>query len=136
MGISLVITLICLYTSGRVYWVLSMGRIHRIPYLAHVVLLSVISSSHSSVRLYCINHIYRLVSIQSQYIINLVIASSYLIIQYISCSYYYTCFCAYLVMIYFSFTLSYMVSTFQVLTHTCDTYSRDVGLGSQHPDHA
>ncbi|WMV51120.1 hypothetical protein MTR67_044505 [Solanum verrucosum] len=27
-------------------------------------------------------------------------------------------------------------STFQVLTHTCATSSRDVGLGSQHPDHA
>ena len=50
-AICLVITPACLYTFGRVYWVLSMGRIHQTPYLAHVVLLSVISSSHSSVRL-------------------------------------------------------------------------------------
>uniref|UniRef100_M0ZTC5 Gag-pol polyprotein n=1 Tax=Solanum tuberosum TaxID=4113 RepID=M0ZTC5_SOLTU len=34
------------------------------------------------------------------------------------------------------FILSCMLSTFQVLTHTCATSSRDVGLGSQHPDHA
>ena len=40
------------------------------------------------------------------------------------------------VMFYFCFTLSYMLSTFQVLTHTCATSSRDVGSGSQHPDHA
>ncbi|KAH0761322.1 hypothetical protein KY290_017395 [Solanum tuberosum] len=35
-----------------------------------------------------------------------------------------------------SFALSFMLSTFQVLTHTCATSSRDVGSGSQHPDHA
>uniref|UniRef100_M1DXK3 Gag-pol polyprotein n=1 Tax=Solanum tuberosum TaxID=4113 RepID=M1DXK3_SOLTU len=35
-----------------------------------------------------------------------------------------------------SFTLSCMLSTFQVLTHTCATSSRDVGSSSQHPDHA
>ncbi|WMV50967.1 hypothetical protein MTR67_044352 [Solanum verrucosum] len=35
-----------------------------------------------------------------------------------------------------SFTPSCMLSTFQVLTHTCATSSRDVGSGSQHPDHA
>uniref|UniRef100_M1DU41 Uncharacterized protein n=1 Tax=Solanum tuberosum TaxID=4113 RepID=M1DU41_SOLTU len=34
------------------------------------------------------------------------------------------------------FTLSCMLSTFQVLTHTCATSSRDVGSGSQYPDHA
>ncbi|WMV34819.1 hypothetical protein MTR67_028204 [Solanum verrucosum] len=35
-----------------------------------------------------------------------------------------------------SFTPSCMLSTLQVLTHTCATSSRDVGSGSQHPDHA
>ena len=60
--ISLVIMPACLYTFGRVYWVLLMGRIHRTPHLAHVVLLSIISSSHSSVRLYCVDHIYSSVS--------------------------------------------------------------------------
>ena len=45
-------------------------------------------------------------------------------------------FCACSVMFYFSCTLSYMLSTFQVPTHTCATSSRDVGSGSQHPDHA
>ena len=54
----------------------------------------------------------------------------------ISRSNYYTCFCACSVMFYFSCTLSFMLSTFQVLTHTCATSSRDVGSGSQHPDHA
>ena len=49
---------------------------------------------------------------------------------------YYTCFCACLVMFYFRFTLSYMLSTFQVLTHTCSTSSCDVGSGSKHSDHA
>ena len=41
-----------------------------------------------------------------------------------------------LVMFYFSLFLSYMLSTFQVLTHIYATSSRDVGLGFQHPDHA
>ena len=50
--------------------------------------------------------------------------------------YYYTCFCACSVMFYFSFTLSYMHITFQVLTHTCATSSPDVGSASQHLDHA
>ena len=54
----------------------------------------------------------------------------------ISCSEYYTSFCACSVMFYFIFTLSYMLSTFQVLMHTCATSSHDVGSGSQHPDHA
>uniref|UniRef100_M1CEM5 NDR1 n=1 Tax=Solanum tuberosum TaxID=4113 RepID=M1CEM5_SOLTU len=34
------------------------------------------------------------------------------------------------------FTLSYTLSAFQVLMHTCATSSRDVGSGSQHPGHA
>ena len=54
----------------------------------------------------------------------------------ISCSDYYTCLCACSFMFYFSFTLSYMLSTFQVLTHTCATSSRDVCSGSQNADHA
>uniref|UniRef100_M1DIB7 tRNA-dihydrouridine synthase n=1 Tax=Solanum tuberosum TaxID=4113 RepID=M1DIB7_SOLTU len=36
---------------------------------------------------------------------------------------------------YLSFTLSCMFNTFQLLTHTCATSSRDVGLGSQLPGH-
>ena len=47
----------------------------------------------------------------------------------------YTYFSACSVMFYFSFTLSYMLNTFQVLTYTCATSCRDVGSGSQHPDH-
>ena len=122
----------CLYTLGRVYLVLSMGRIHRTPHLAHVVLLSVISSSHSSVRLSVLT-IYQY--IQFQHVINF---SLHPVSSEISTSRsdYYTCFCACLVMFYFSCTLSYMLSTFQALTHTCATSSRDVGLGSQHPYHA
>ncbi|KAH0658050.1 hypothetical protein KY289_026798 [Solanum tuberosum] len=58
--------------------------------------MSVNSSSHGSVRLYCIDHI----SVQSVFS---------------------------LIICYFSFTLSFMLSTFQVLTHTCATSSRDVG---------
>ena len=133
--ISLMITTACLYTFGMVYWVLSMGRIHRTPYLSHVILLLVISSSHSQVILYCIDCIYSSVSIHPQHVINLVIASVSSIFS-ISCSEYYTCFCACSVIFYFNCTLSYMLSTFQVLTHTCATSSRDVSSGSQHPDYA
>ena len=49
---------------------------------------------------------------------------------------YYTCFCDCLLMFYFSFSLSYILSTFQVLTHRRTTSSRDVGSGSQHADYA
>ena len=45
------------YTFRMVYWVLSMGRLHRTPHLAHVDSLSIISSSHSSFKLYCIDHL-------------------------------------------------------------------------------
>lgn len=34
-----------------------MGHIHQTPHLAHVVLLSVISSSHSLVRFHCIDNL-------------------------------------------------------------------------------
>ena len=132
--INLVVTPACLYSSSRVYWVLSMGRIHQTPHSAHVVLLSVISSSYSSVRLSTLT-IYQYIQYSISACYKLVIASSQLRIQFIM-SDYYTCFYACSVMFYFSFTLSYMVSTFQVLTHTCAISSRDVGLGSQHPDHA
>ena len=83
MGISLVITPACLYTPDRVYWVISMSRINWTPHLDHVILLSIIRISHSSVRLYCIDHIYSSVIIQFQHVINLVIASIYLNIKYI-----------------------------------------------------
>ena len=74
-------------------------------------------------------------SIQFQHVINW---SLHPVSSEISTSHsdYYTYFCACSVMFYFSFTLSYMLSTFQVLTHTCATSSHDVGSGSQHPDHA
>ena len=39
-------------------------------------------------------------------------------------------------MFYFKFTLSYMLSTFQVLMRTCATSSHDVGSGSQYAVHA
>ena len=113
--ISLVITPTCLYTSCRVYWVLSMRRIHRTPHLAHVVLLSVISSSHRSVRLSALT-IYQYIQYSILACYKLVIASSQLKIQFIM-SDYYTCFYACSVMFYFSFTLSYMLSAFQILTH-------------------
>ena len=115
------ITPTCLYTYGRVYWVLSMGCIHRTQNLAHVVLLSVLSSSHSSVRLSALT-IY-------QYIQYSVSTCHKLVIDPVSSeistsrSNYYTCFCACLVMFYFSFTLSYMLRTFQVLTHTCAIFA-------------
>ena len=112
----------------------SMGRIHQIPHLAHVVLLSVISSSHRSVRLSALT-IYQYIQYSVSTCYKLVISFSQLRIQFIM-SDYYTCFYACSIMFYFSFTLSYMLSTFQVLTHTCATSSRDVGSGSQHPDHA
>ena len=111
-----------------------MQSIHRNPYLRHVVLLSVISVSHSFVIVYYIKHIYSSVSIQPQHVINFVIASSYLVFN-ISCLEYYNYFCACSVMYYFSFTLSYMFCTFQVLTRMCNTSSYDLGLGSQYPDH-
>ena len=134
MGISLQITLACLYTTSRVYWVLSMGRRHQTPHLAHVVLLAVISSFHSSVKLYYIEYIYTWVIFQSQHVIKSLnpISSEFSI----SCSKHFTFFCACSVMFYFNFNLSYMLSTFQILTHTCATSSRDVGSDSQHPDHA
>ena len=95
-----------------------MGLIHWTPLLAHVVLLSVISSSHSSVRLSTLTiyqYIQYLVSTNHGQIVILVFV---------------------LVQLYFILTLSYMLSTFQVLTHTCATSSRDIGLGSQHSYHA
>ena len=49
-AISLIITLSCHYTFGRVYWVPSVGRIQQTHHLHQVVLLSVISSSHSSLK--------------------------------------------------------------------------------------
>ena len=74
-------------------------------------------------------------SIQFQHVINFWLHS----ISYkfsISCSDYYTCFCACSVMFYVSFIQSYMLSTFQVLMHTCATSSCDIGSDSQYPDHA
>ena len=111
-----------------------MGSIHRTPHLAHVILLLVISISHSSFWLSALTFI-SIFSIQFQHVINW---SVHPISIEISTSYsdYYTCFCACSVMFYFSCTLSYMISTFQVRTHTCTTSSRDLGSGSQHPDHA
>lgn len=83
-----------------------------------MVLLSVISSSKSLVWFYCIDLIYNTVSIQSQHIISLVTAFSYDRYSiYISCSKYCTCYSACSVMCYFSFTLSLMLSTFQIILH-------------------
>ena len=114
------------------------GRLDRAytssPHLGHVVLLSIISSSHSSVRLSTLT-IYQYVQYLVSTSYKLDIASSQLKIRFIM-SYYYNCFYACSVMFYFIFTQSYMLSTFQVLTHTCATSSRDVGSCSQHPDHA
>ena len=68
-------------------------------------------------------------NIQFQHVINWSLHSVRSDVQFII-SDYYTCFYACSVMLYFSFTLSYMLSTFQVLMHTCATSSRDVGSGS------
>ena len=133
-AISLVITLACLYTFGRVYWVLSTGCIHRTSHLAHVVLLSVISSFHCSVRLSALT-IYQYIQYSVSTCYKLIIVSNQHRIQFIV-SDYYTCYYACSVMFYFNFTLFQMLSTFQVLMHTCATSSHDVGSGSQHPDHA
>ena len=81
-AISLVITPTCPYTFGRVYWVLSMGHIHRTPHFAHALLLLVISSSHSSVRLFALT-IYQYIQYSVSSCYKLVIAFSYLNIQYI-----------------------------------------------------
>ena len=62
---------------GRVYWVVQMGRIHRTPHLAHVVLLSVISSSHNLVRLSTAT-IYQYIQYSVSACYKLVIASSQL----------------------------------------------------------
>ena len=125
----------CLYTSGRVYWVLSMGGIHRTPHLAHVVLLSVISSSRvQSDSIALTIYQYSQYSVSACY--KLVTAFSYLSNQYLSCSDYIIAYLLCSVICYFSCILSCMLSTFQVLTHTCATSSRDVGSSSQHPDHA
>ena len=132
-AINLVITPACLYTFGRAYLVLSMWCIHWTPHIAHVVLLLVISSSHSLVRLFALT-IYQYIQYSVSTCNKLVIASSKLRIMFFM-SNYYASFYACLVMFDFSFTLSYMISTFQVLTHTCTTFSHDVGVGSQHPDH-
>ena len=51
-----------------------MGRIHRNPHLAHVILLSVISSSHSSVRLSTLT-IYQYIQYSAPACYKLVIAS-------------------------------------------------------------
>ena len=109
-AIRLVIMTACLYNIDRVYWVLLMGHIHQTPHLAHVVLLSVISSSHSSVRLSVLT-IYQYIqySVSACYKLIMHPVSSKIIT---SRSDYYTCFCACSVMFYFSFTLSYMPSTF------------------------
>ena len=111
-----------------------MGRIHQTLHLAHVVLLSVISSSQNSVRLSALT-MYQYIQYSISACYKLVIASSKLRIQFIM-SDYYTCYFACSIMFYFSIILSYMLSTFQVLTHMCATSSCDVGLGSQHLDHA
>ena len=73
-------------------------------------------------------------SIQFQHVINCSLHPASFEIS-TSHSDYYTCFFACSIMFYFNFTLPYMLNTFQLLTHTCATSSRDVGSGSQHPDH-
>ena len=112
-----------------------MGHIHRTPHLAHVALLLFIFSSHNSVILYYIDHIYSSISIKSQHII---IWSSNQVSLELSISYskYFSLFCAYSIMFYFCFNISYMLSTFHILMHTCATCSHDLSSGFQHPDRA
>ena len=114
----------CLCNSDKVYWILLMGRMHRTPHLALVVLLSVISSSHSLVIALTI------FTVQLVLILNILKFWSLHPVSStcsISRSEYYTSFCFCSVMHYFRFTLSYLLVTFQVLTPTCTTYSFDVG---------
>ena len=124
-AMSLLITPACLDTFGRVYWVLSMVHIHRTPHLDHMVLLLVISSSHSSVRLSTLT-IYLYIKYSIHHVLN---SSLHLVSLEISilCSDDYTCFYACSFMFYISFNLSYVLSNFKVLTHTCATSSHDVG---------
>ena len=133
MGIILVIIPACLYTFGRVYWVLSVRPMHRTQHLSHVVLLSAISSSYSSVILHCINHI-------SVFSISMLLLGHYIHISHVRYfSIYSMLRLIHYVMYFFSYILFQLysilhASIFQVLTHTCATSSHDVCLGSQHPD--
>ena len=115
-AISLMITPACLYTFGSVYWVLSMGHIHRTPHLDHVVLFSVTSSSQCSVRLsaFTIYHYIRY-SVSTCY--KLVIASSYLRTKHITFR------LLYLLLCFFSYVLFqvYSILHAQYLSGT-DTY--------------
>ena len=111
-----------------------MGHIHRTPHLAHVFYYRLLVAP--TVQLDSLYWPFiSIFNIQFQHVINW---SLHPVSSEISTSHsdYYTCFYACSVMFYFTFTLYYMLSTFQVLTHTCATSSRDVGSAFHHPDHA
>ena len=130
MGIILIIMPACLYTSGRVYWVLSMGRIHRTPHLAHVVLCRLLVAptvQSDSITLTIFQYSQYSVSACYKFVHCIQLAQYSVFSVSISCSDYFIALLLCSVICYFSFTLSCMLSTFQVLTHTCATSSHDVG---------
>ena len=132
--ISLVITPPYLNTFGRVYWFLSKKRIHRSPHLAHVVFWLVISSSQSSVILYALT-IYQYIQYSISAYYKLVITTFYLRNQYVMFRllYLFLCFLNYISLQLYSILHAQSI---QLLTHTCATFSRYVGLGFLYPDHA
>lgn len=81
-------------------FVLVIGCIHQTPYLVHVILILVISISHSSIKLYCINHYFGTVSVQFEHVI---IWSFNLVIINIQYPYY-----AHILLLFY-FVLSYML---------------------------
>lgn len=117
----LVKTQSCLYTSCRVYWFLSMGRIHQSPFLAHAVLCWLLLAP--KIRFYCIVLVigYTSVTVSPCYIhcyhIDLVHVKYF---QYnIMCILYHcSVICYVLLCILLIFILSRMLNTFQVLMHT------------------
>ena len=115
----------------RVYWVLSIGRIHQTPHLAYVFLLSVIRRSHGLVILSCIDHlaIYSVLNYTKLQIGHCIqLAQSFDIM--------------FRLVYLFSFLFNHIFFCFysilharylQILTHTCATSSCDVDSVSQHP---
>lgn len=112
-----------------------MGHIHRTPHLAHwfyyrLLVAPTFQTDSLALTIYSytgypVSAFYKLVNAFGYLSIHNLYHVKIIILAY-ACE----------VMFYFSFILSYMLSTFRKLTHTCATSSRDVGLGSQHPNHA
>ena len=134
VNISFVITPTYIYTSIRVYYVLSVGS-----YTSE----STLSSCGFSIGYYyfpLLSHIQfhspfiSVSGIQFQHVTSL---SFYSVLSAFSISYsdYLIALLLFSMIWYLRFTLSCRFSTFHVVTHTCATSFHYVGTGSQHPDH-